>query len=444
MVPEVAGVGVRALRDRLASGALRAVELAEACLAAVRAREGEIGAWAHLDPDAVMAEARRLDALRASGRPLGPLHGLPVGVKDIIDVAGMPGENGTPADLGRRPTQDAAPVQRLRAAGALVMGKTVTTELAFLNPSRTRNPANPAHTPGGSSAGSAAAVAAGMAPLALGTQTGGSVIRPAAYCGVVGFKPSYGAIPRTGVLMQSATLDTVGVIAADLEGAALAAEALFGWDAGDEATAPASHARLHAVMTAEPPVTPALAMVQPPGWEQTDADTRGAFEELAALLGEACDAVPLPPLFAQAALWREQINAAEMALCYHRYDARARDVLSPVIAAFIDRGKALPARDYLAALDGRRVLRAGLGEIFRRFDAILCPATPTPAPEGLGSTGSAIFNGLWTLVGAPAVTLPLLQAANGLPIGVQVVGAPGDDARLLRTARWLAGRLAAA
>lgn len=437
-------LGALALRDRLASGALRATELAEACLAQVAAREAEIGAWAFIDPAQARAEAARLDALRGLGRPLGPLHGLPVGVKDIIDTAAMPTENGAAFDKDRRPTEDAWAVARLRAAGALILGKTTTTELAFLEPSKARNPVNPAHTPGGSSAGSAAAVAAGMAPLAVGTQTGGSVIRPAAYCGVVGFKPSFGAIGRSGVLTQSPTLDTVGVFAADLTGAALIADALFGHDPADPATAPSPPPRLLETALSAPPARPALAFVRPPEWSLADADTRDAFGELTALLGEACDAVDLPAPFAEAARLREIVNAAEMAKCYHRYATRGRETLSPILTAFLERGEAALAKDYLAALDWRAVLNAGLDAIWRRYDAILTPATPTPAPEGFASTGSAIFNGVWTFCGTPALTLPLLEAGNGMPIGVQLVGRRGDDARLMRTARWLTTRLAGA
>ena len=216
------------LRDRLASGALRASELAEALIARIEAREPEIGAFAWFDADFVREQARRLDAHRQSGRPTGALHGLPVALKDIIDTARIPTENGCALDAGRVPIKDAAIVSRLRSAGALIMGKTVTTELAYMQAGKTRNPHGPAHTPGGSSSGSAAAVADGMVPLAVGTQTGGSVIRPASFCGVTGFKPSFGAIPRTGILMQSPTLDTVGVFAASPLDAALLAEVLMG------------------------------------------------------------------------------------------------------------------------------------------------------------------------------------------------------------------------
>ncbi len=431
------GAGPVGLRDRLALGAVSAVSVAEACLARIAEREPEIQAWARLDGDDVIAQARALDGWRASGRQIGPLHGMPVGLKDIIDTAGLATENGTPLDAGRTPERDAWLVARLRGAGAMVLGKTVTTELAFLHPSKARNPRDPAHTPGGSSSGSAAAVADGMAPLAVGTQTGGSVIRPAAFCGVVGYKPSYGAIPRTGVLSQSPSLDTVGVFAADVPGAALLAQALFGHDPADRATRPGPSPRLLETALATPPVTPTLAFVRPPGFDAADPGTIAAFAELVDFLGERCFEAPLPTAFGEADAVRKRINFAEMAKTYYHYEKRGRDLLSDELRAAIDEGKTIPARDYIASLDWPEILNAGLSEIFERCDAILAPAAPGPAPRGLESTGDPVFNGLWTLCGVPAVTLPLLEADNGLPMGVQLVGRRGDDARLLRTARWL-------
>lgn len=434
----IPGLATLDLRDRLASGALRAAEVAGALLKRVEAVEPTVQAWAWLDSDHVMKEAARLDALRATGRPVGPLHGMPVALKDVIDTRGIPTECGTPLEAGRVPREDAAVVERLRAAGALIMGKTVTTELAFLHPSKTRNPANPAHTPGGSSSGSAAAVAAGMVPLSVGTQTGGSVIRPAAYCGTVGFKPSFGMIPRRGVLSQSPSLDTLGVFARDIEGAALLADVLFGHDPGDPSSLEMAPPRVLATATAGPPVRPMLAMVAPPGMdEHATEDTRLALDELVDFLGDGAFGAPLPNAFNEAAAIRERINFAEMAKCYYALEKRGREQLSEEMRAALDAGKAVPARDYLAALDWADVLYAGLDEIFERCDAIVTPATPGPAPEGFATTGSAIFNGLWTLLGTPAVTIPVLQAANGLPMGLQLVGRRGDDARLLRTARWL-------
>jgi Asp-tRNA(Asn)/Glu-tRNA(Gln) amidotransferase A subunit family amidase len=428
---------VTRLRDQLAAGALSALDLTEACIARIEEREPEVQAWAWFDADFARHQARALDDHRRSGRPVGPLHGLPVGLKDIIDVTRMPTENGSALDRGKLPMRDAFVTQRLKEVGAVILGKTVTTELAFMDPGKTRNPHNTAHTPGGSSSGSAAAVADGMVPLAVGTQTGGSVIRPAAFCGVTGFKPSFGAIPRRGVLMQSPTLDTIGVFAADPLGAAMLAEVLFGQDDSDPATGPAPHPRLSEVASTEPPLKPLFAFVRPPGWESADQDTKDAFAELVKALGDQAFTFDLPSAFDQAAAERRRINLAEMARFYYRFWRDGQEVLGPQIRAALEEGNAIPARDYLAAMDWKPVLNAALDEIFERCDAILCPAAPGPAPEGLGSTGDPVFNGLWTFCGTPALSLPLLTADNGLPMGVQLVGARGQDARLLRTARWL-------
>lgn len=432
--------GAIELRDRLADGAMRASELAGQYLTQIDARR-DLDAWAWLDSDHIMAQAKASDAYRASGQPLGPLHGLPVGLKDVIDTAGVPTENGTVLDAGRVPEADAFVVSRLKQAGAIIMGKTVTAELAFLGPGPTRNPHNPDHTPGGSSSGSAAAVAAGMVPLAIGTQTGGSVLRPASYCGVVGFKPTFGRIPRTGVLSQSPSLDTVGVFANSVEDAALLAESLFGHDPADPATGPTPTPRLLDAALSEPPVRPSLAFVRQPAWDKADPATRDAFAKLTEVLEEDCDEIDLPDPFADALRLREIINYAEMAKSFHGYANRGADKLSPQMRGALKEGNGILARDYLAAQDGPSILNDGLEAIFDRYDAILTPAAPGPAPVGLQSTGSSMFNGIWTLCGTPAITVPLLQDESGLPMGVQLVGRLGDDARLLRTARWVARRL---
>jgi aspartyl-tRNA(Asn)/glutamyl-tRNA(Gln) amidotransferase subunit A len=425
------------LRERLAGGTLSAVDVAKAYLAQIEAREGDVHAWAWHDPAFVLSQAEALDLHRRSGRPLGRLHGLPVGLKDIIDTLRIPTENGTPLDKGRVAGMDAYVVKRLKAEGAIIMGKTVTTELAYMHPGPTANPHNTDHTPGGSSSGSAAAVAAGMVPLAIGTQTGGSIIRPAAYCGVTGFKPTFGAIPRTGILSQSPFLDTVGVFATSPLGAALLADVLFGQDDGDRDTTVGPGADLLGISRADPPLAPIFAFVRPPGWDRADDDTKEAFAELAEALGDQCFEVELPAAFEHAAAQREIINFAEMSKNYYGYTRRGRDQLSSETRAALDKGDATLARDYLAARDWRTVLNAAMDEIFERCDAVLTPAAPGPAPKGLNATGDGIFNGLWTLCGTPAVTIPALAASNGLPMGVQLVGARGNDARLLRTARWL-------
>jgi Asp-tRNA(Asn)/Glu-tRNA(Gln) amidotransferase A subunit family amidase len=430
-------------RTRMERGELRAVELVEAQLRRITAQDSEIEAFAFLDPDLPRAAAKGVDEYRASGRPIGALHGLSVGLKDIIDTADMPTENGTSIDAGRRPGRDATIVRRLREAGAIVMGKTVTTELAYASPGRTRNPHDPARTPGGSSSGSAAAVAAGMVSFAIGTQTFGSVIRPASFCGVVGFKPTHGLIPRTGIRLLAGPLDTVGVFARDVADAAMIADVLAGHDPADADTRLMPPPRLLDTALTDPPVAPDLAFVKSPVWDQAEPETQEGFAELASALGERCTEVALPDIFAEWQGAHRALMQAGMARNLAPYYQKARDKLSPAMRTIIEDGLKVTAVDYLTALDWREALANGLDQLFDRYDAIVTPAAPGEAPRGLESTGNPIFNGLWTLCGVPAVTLPLLAGPNGMPVGVQLVGRRGEDARLLRTARWLAERIAA-
>ena len=425
----------------MAAGQVSAVDIVSAHLKRIAETEPQLQAWAWLDGEYALAQARALDDRRKSGAAIGLLHGLPVGIKDVIDVARVPGENGTPIDKGRVPTKDATLVTRLRAAGAVIMGKTVTTELAFMNPSKSRNPHDPTHTPGGSSAGSAVAVAAGHVPLAVGTQTGGSVIRPASFCGIVGYKPSFGMIGRTGILPQSPFLDTVGVFARSVTDAALLAEVLAGHDSGDPATAAMPAPRLLQTAGAPPPVRPDFALADLPSPPETPPDLRAALDELAHFLGDRCERFDLPDMFGEAVAIRTRINEAEMAKFYYPHEKRGRDLMSPMVIAAMDKGKAIPARDYLSALDWRGVLNAGLDHLFDRCDAILCAASVGPAPAHLDTTGDSAFNGIWTLCGTPAVTLPVFQSSTGMPMGLQLIGRAGDDARLLRTANWLMAQL---
>lgn len=436
---KVAAQSVTLLRDRLASGALDASALVESYIARIEAREPEVGAWAWFDPEFARAQARSLDTRRRAGLPLGRLHGLPVGIKDIIDTARIPTENGCGRDAGRVPQRDAAIVARLKTEGAIIMGKTVTTELAFMHPGKTANPHNLAHTPGGSSQGSAAAVADGMVPLAIGTQTSGSIVRPASYCGVTGYKPTFGAIPRTGILRQSPSLDTVGVFASDPAGAALLAEVLFGHDADDAATTPEPAPALFASATSKPPLPPVFGFVRPPGWDDADPQIRDAFTELTEALGEQAFELPLPSLFNTAAAQRKLVNYAEMSYYYYPYLKGSAEQLGDSTREAITEGNAIPARDYISARDMPKLLNAALEELLSRCDAILCPSATGPAPKGLETTGDPIFNGLWTFCGTPCISVPLLTSQDELPMGVQLVGARGDDARLIRTAQWLFG-----
>jgi Asp-tRNA(Asn)/Glu-tRNA(Gln) amidotransferase A subunit family amidase len=426
----------------LSEGKISALELTEACLARIAAEEPRVQAWAFLDPELARAQARRCDELRRVGRPLGPLHGIPVGVKDIIDTRDMPTEHGTVLHAGRRPARDAAVVERLRGAGAVILGKTVTTELAVYHPGKTHNPHDPERTPGGSSSGSAAAVTAGMVPLAIGSQTNGSVIRPASYCGVFGFKPSHGLISRFGVLTQSPPLDHIGVFARTVEDLALLAEPLSGFDARDPATRLEAPPRLLEVACQEWPLPPDLALVRSPVWDQAEDDLQAGFAELADALDERLTEVELPEAFNAAHQMHGLIMAVDLARSFAGEYERGRDQLSERLRGIIEDGQRALAIDYIHALDRVPALRTSLDFLFSRYDMIVTPATTGQPPRGLESTGSPTFCTIWTLLGMPAVTLPLLTGAHGMPIGVQLVGRFGDDARVLRTARWLVATIA--
>ena len=431
-----------AARDAIRDGALSATRLAQSCLSRIAGYEETVQAWTLLEPEKVLSQANMLDLHRQSGRPLGALHGLPIGIKDIIDTADMPTENGNAFDTGRQPESDAWIVSRLRAAGAIIAGKTVTTECAYLAPGKTRNPYNPEHTPGGSSSGSAAAVASGMVPLAIGTQTGGSIIRPASYCGVVGFKPSFGMIPRSGVLRTSRRLDTVGVFGRNIEDVALLADVLQGYDAADPDSLNLAPQHLLDTALSKPPVAPQLAFIKTPAWDAIDDDCAAGFAELVEALGDSCDEFELPPLFAEASSAHSRIMHAEIAYNLRHYYDRDPQLLANETRTAIQQGREISTVDYLTALDWRETLYSGLEEVFDRYDAILTPAVAGEAPAGLDSTGSAQFNVMWSLLGTPAITLPVLNGSNGLPIGIQLIGQRYNDGRLLRTARWLAETLA--
>ena len=428
---------VRAIR----AGEITSEDLVRDCLQRIAEVDGQVEAWAFLDPDHALAQARKADTVTRAGQPRGVLHGVPVGIKDIFDTGDMPTEFGTPLHAGRRPASDATAVSLLREAGAVIMGKTVTTELAVFSPGKTRNPYNPEHTPGGSSSGSAAAVAAGMVPLAVGTQTNGSVIRPASYCGVIGFKPTFGAISRRGALSLSPTLDQVGVFARTIEDIALISEALMRFDAGDAAMRSTARPELIRISAEPPPVTPRLGFVKTPVWDAAEEATREAFAELVETLGDAVEEIALADPFDQAMEWHRVIMEADLAKNLAAEYGRGADQLSSILREMIERGQVILAVDYNRANDWMPVVRGLLDEAFRWNDALVTPATTGPAPHGLDSTGNPIFCTLWSYLGLPAVNLPLFRAEDGLPFGAQLVAARGDDARLLRTARWLLERV---
>ena len=429
----------RLIRD----GVITSEQLVAACLARVREVDADVHAWTFLDPDYALAQARAADRSRLSGEPIGPLHGVPVGLKDIIDTADMPTENGSVIHAGRTPSRDATVVTMLRAAGAVIMGKTVTTEFATRTPGKTRNPHNPAHTPGGSSSGSAASVAAGMVPLALGSQTTGSTIRPGSFCGVYALKPTHGLIPRHGMFQLSRSVDHVGLFARSVEDLALLMEQLVGYDERDPDTRPRARVPYRTLAAEEPPLPPMFAFVKTQLWERVDDDAKAAFTELTERLGDRVEELDLVSM-ADAVAWHEAVSGAEVAMNFRQIWQTSRARLSPALRARIERGRDVRGHDYLDALRHIPEMNESLLELFQqRYDAILTPAAFGTAPKGLESTGDPAMCLVWTFAGVPALNVPLMQGANGLPLGVQLVGPRHGDARLLRTARWLVAHLSA-
>lgn len=406
-----------------------------------QAVEAQVHAWAHQSPEVVALQVQRLDELRSSGQTLPPLYGVPIGVKDNIDTEDYPTTLGWAPMSGRTPSVDAWLVHRLRQAGGIVWGKTQTTELAYFAPTVTCNPRQLAHTPGGSSSGSAAAVAAGMVPVAVGTQTNGSVIRPASFCGVYGFKPTRGLIFNGGVLACSPSLDQVGVFARSVTDLAAVTEVMVGGheDGRGKLIFPLS---LSTLANQDPPLPPKLMFVRGTHWAHMDAQAQAAFEALREELSDCMVEIDLPDVVAHAQAWHRAVMEAEMAAnlgpVVAAHDGRA----SPQTLDLIERGKAIAAVDYLQALDRMQRAAGGFDEFFDHFDAIVTPAALGAAPLGLEHTGDPIMSTVWTFAGLPCLSAPLLQTESAMPLGVQLVGAPRQDARLLRTARWLAQRLA--
>lgn len=425
------------IREHLLSGQETVEEFTVKLGQFVDAADSKIQAFAHRDDRVVALQADNLQRDRSAGHLPGPLYGVPVAVKDIIDTIDFPTEYGSPIHKGRYSVGDATVVSRLRAAGAVIFGKTVSTEFATTQPGPTCNPHNTAHTPGGSSSGSAAAVAAGMVPVALGTQTNGSVIRPASFCGVYAFKPSRGLVPRTGVLDQSPSLDEVGVFARNLEDIARVAEILSGDDGHDAASARQAPRRLFDVAMSAPPLRPKFCFVKTPWWDQVDPEAREAYEAFVAHLGDCVEQLELPDIVRSVAPWLVTINESELAFCLQKEWNHHRAQLSEPLQARIEKAMTIPVTDYLAAKDRMVHVMSAFDEYFASYDAILCPAALGTAPLGLASTGNPIMQTAWSFAGLPCVNLPLMNLSNGLPLGVQAVGAYQNDARLLRSARWL-------
>jgi len=428
----------------IASGHLSSVDLVKSCLAQIADTDASIKAWVYLDPESALAQAAECDRIRKAGLGTGPLHGLPVGLKDVIDTCDMPTQRGTDIFKDRQPDKDARLVERLRESGAVIMGKTVTTELAFVHANDTRNPHNPEHSPGGSSSGSAAAVAACHVPLAVGTQTNGSVIRPASFCGTFGFKPTRGVISRAGVLKTSDSLDQVGCFGRSLEDVALLTDALAGYDQADSCSFARPRPQMRAGAQAEAPVAPDLVWFNLPFYDRLSPDAHEGMEAVLDVLGPRITRMAAADTLANLVAVQARIHEYE--ICQHQaavFDANFED-LSRELQLIVARGRKISEAEYTDALAVKASAQTFFDELFVEFDAIIAPCATGEAPKFGSGTGDPIFCTLWTLAGLPCVSLPLLVGDNNLPIGVQLIGPIEKDDRLLRTARWLQLHLAQA
>ncbi len=401
-------------------------ELVRDCLARIEAREAEVGAWEFLDPDRAIAEARRRD--RETAR--GPLHGIPIGVKDVIETADMPTAHGSAIYRGHRPAGDAACVALARAAGMVILGKTVTTEFAAVTPGKTANPRDTRRTPGGSSSGSAAAVADFMVAAALGTQTVGSIVRPASYCGAVGFKPTYGTFSLAGVKAQAPSLDPLGVITRGVEDAGLIGAVLLGVE--------------RAFDIAMPEAPPRIGVCRSPHWPKAQPSTVKAMADAVGLMtgaGADLSDVELSANFDAVldAQWTILMFEFARALAWERL--AHRDQLSERLRDLLDRGMACDYQDYAAALDLARRCRAEIAPVAERYDALLTPSAAGEAPLGLRAPSDLLFQRLWTVLHLPCVTLPGLVGEDGMPVGIQLVGRHGAERRLLAVALWVEARI---
>jgi Asp-tRNA(Asn)/Glu-tRNA(Gln) amidotransferase A subunit family amidase len=415
----------------IAAGRLTARALTEQCVASIRSRDASVQAWASFDDARALAAADECDRRRASTNELGALHGIPVGVKDIIDTAGLATESGSPIFAGRVPERDALVIERLKRAGAFVLGKTVTTEFAFMHPGKTRNPWHPEHSPGGSSSGSAAAVAAGFVPVALGTQTNGSVVRPAAFCGVVGFKPTFGLIPFGGTNQFSETLDTIGVFTTSVVGAAYLASQL-----ADGEVIESEVSRLDR--------PPHLASLTQFPWNELESEAKLHFDATIDSLrgaGAQVDALRLPVAFDEAKSVHRTIMMFEAAQLLGGYQSTHRSEISAVLNAALDEGRGIALDTYRAAIAQRAALAERAHDLFEDFDAVVAPPAPGPAPRRLDITGDPSFCTLWSLLGVPAISVPSGWSRAGLPFGLQLATDAGSDGHLLRVAQWCEGAL---
>lgn len=423
--------------EKTKKGEISSVEVAKSFIDRIEKFENKIKAWAFFDKKFFLEKAQEKDEWRLSGKPLGPLHGLPIAIKDIFKTEDMPTQYGTPIRENYQSRDDSKVVSILRSSGAIIMGKTVTTELAYFDPGKTTNPHDYSRTPGGSSSGSAAAVASFMAPIAIGSQTNGSTIRPASYCGVVGYKPTYGLVSRDGALAQSFLLDQVGVIARNVEDVALCSSVIIKKDLEDKSTISYPTEDFLNRVQAKPFFEPQLIFIATSKWKNLDDDAKKDFEKFLKKIDKQVTIYSNPSYFEKIFDYHKIIHETDMAYNFlSTYEKHKKKIGKKMIEA-IERGLSYKAKDYAEAVDQMAIIYDTFKEAFHHYHAIITPATTGYAPKGLSYTGSPEFCTTWTYLGMPAITLPLIEGSAKLPLGVQLVGEKLDDTRLLQTANWL-------
>ena len=421
-------------------GEITSEELVKSYIEQIKKKEKDVAAWEFFDEEFVLSQAKKLDSLHQSGKH-GDLHGIPVGIKDIFDTEDMPTTDGTEIHKKNPSLSDCTVVSKLKQAGAIIMGKTVTCELAYYSPGKTKNPHDLSRTPGGSSSGSAAAVASHMVPLAIGSQTNGSVIRPASYCGVIGYKPTKGLISRHLVLQISRALDQVGIFSNSIEDAALISEQIIGHDKQDPDTSLNPRPKLLAASRQKPPMEPLLAYIKLPFMDKLDEDVMEGFNEVKDELKGQINEIELPAGFDGIPDWHKIIMESDMARSFSEEYKKSKNKLSDKIVEAIERGMKYSSVEYNEAFSKIEVANTYFKQFFHDYDAILTPSANGEAPKGLESTGDPIFSTIWTYCGMPSISLPLLQGKNGLPVGVQLVSSLYDDERLFRNASWLTSKI---
>ena len=434
---DIFSLSVEELALKIKEGKITSVEVCNHYIDRINKFEKDVKAWAHFDKKLLLEKAVDSDNYRKSGKPLGSLHGVPVAIKDIIGTIDMPTECGTVIRKGKSYSQNAEIVDLLRAAGAIIMGKTTTSELAYLGPPKTTNPHDYSRTPGGSSSGSAAAVASYMTPLSIGSQTGGSIIRPASYCGVVGYKPTYGLISRNGVLRTSYSLDHIGLFARSVEDVALLAKVLIKKDSYDSATIYYSAENILAETKKGPLFEPKFIFYKTDHWKNIDKKSRESFEFFIKSFSKNIEVFDTPSYFKDIHKYHQIIHETDLANNFSIYYKKFKNKLSKYMQTAIANGNKHSAKEYAEAIDFMKRSYESYKEVFEDYHGVLSPSSPGVAPKGLKSTGTAEFNRVWSYLGTPCISLPLLAGENNLPLGVQLIGDRYDDHRFLGVANWL-------